>query len=449
MPEPLQSSNSYREELALNQPEKNQPPQNYLEERNYDETHPGNLQAPVMQATVAGGPEQQERPNSAAAVPADTGSGLGRGPVLLVAVVAILLLIAIVFGLLRRASSERALRASTNAAAVPNVQVTHATGGAAAQEIRLPADTQSFLDTAIYSRTNGYLLKWYADIGTNVRKGQLLAVVQTPEVDQQVQQAEANVGTAEANQKLAETTNERWKGLLAKNAVSRQEADQTASDLLVKQSALLAAGANLRRLQQLQSFERIYAPFAGVISARNVDVGSLVQAGDSNAPHSELFHLNSVGTLRMFVPVPEVYVRAVHDGEHVKVTSDAFPGETFEGTIARNATAIDSASRTLRVEVDVPNLSHRLLPGQYTFVHLPVPAAVASLTLPSNTILFRSEGLRVGLVQNGHVHLQSISIGHDYGATVEVTAGLHPSDAVILNPSDSLAEGAPVNVEGR
>lgn len=446
MPDTSQASHSHREERPLDQHQQ----QHNHSGQNYDETYSAeNPQSQHMQATMAGGPEQQEHPQSAVPVQVDTTSRLGRGPVVLIAIVAVVLLIAIVFGILRRASAEHTLRETTNAAAIPNVQVTHASTGAAAQEIRLPADTQSFLDTAIYSRTNGYLQKWYADIGTNVRKGQLLAVVQTPEVDQQVQQAQANVATAEANQKLAETTNERWKGLLAKNAVSRQEADQTASDYLVKQSALQAAEANLRRLQQMQSFERIYAPFDGVISARNVDVGSLVQAGDSNAPHSELFHLNSVGMLRMFVPVPEVYVRAVHDGEQVEVTSDSFPGETFKGTIARNATAIDSASRTLRVEVDVPNTSHRLLPGQYTFVHLPVPAAAASLTLPSNAILFRAEGLRVGVVQNDSVRLRTISIGHDYGATVEVTAGLTPSDAVILNPSDSLADGARVHVEGR
>ena len=404
---------------------------------------------PEEQATVTGGPEQQESPESAAPVTLDTRSRLGRGPLLLLALVGVVLAVAIAFGILHRAHAESSLRTQTDAAAVPDVAITHPSSGAAAQDLRLPADTQSFVDTSIYSRTNGYLQKWYADIGANVRKGQLLAVVQTPEVDQQVQQAVANVATAEANQKLAETTNERWKALLAKNAVSRQEADQTASDLLVKQSALQAAEANLRRLQQLQSFERIYAPFDGVISERNVDVGSLIQAGDSNMPHSELFHLNSVGTLRMFVPVPEVYIRAVRDGEQVKVTSDAYPGETFTGTIARNSTAIDPASRTLKVEVDVPNTSHRLLPGQYTFVYLPIPAAVSSLTLPSNTILFRAEGLRVGVVQNGRAHLQPISIGHDYGATVEIISGLKPTDAVILNPSDSLTEGTRVNVEGQ
>ena len=373
----------------------------------------------------------------------------GRGPMLLLVLLAVALGVAILAGIHRRSATESSLKTDTNAAAIPTVAVTHPTEGAASQEVRLPADTQAFTDTSIYSRTNGYLLKWYADIGTNVRKGQLLAVVQTPEVDQQVQQAQADVATAKANEQLAQTTNERWKALLEKNAVSRQEADQTSSDLLVKQSALNASEANFRRLQQLQSFEHIYAPFDGVITARNVDVGSLIQAGDSNTPHSELFHLNSVGTLRLYVPVPEVYVGDIHAGEHVKVTSDAYPGENFFGTIVRNATAIDTMSRTLKVEVDVANSAHRLLPGQYAFVYLPVPPAASSMTLPSNTILFRAEGLRVGVVSDGHVHLAPVSIGHDFGATVEITAGLKPSDQVILNPSDSLAEGAAVRLESR
>ena len=435
------SSSDRNQEKALNQQELKPG------DRDYNETHPGDS----MPALATGDAAPQEHPHggNAAQVEIDTTSRLGRGPMLLLAVIAVVLGVFIFLGIYRRATAESSLKKETDVAAIPTVAVTHPSQGAAAQDVQLPADTQAFTDTAIYSRTNGYLLKWYADIGTNVRKGELLAVIQTPEVDQQVQQAQADVATAKANEQLAETTNERWKALLAKNAVSRQEADQTSSDLLVKQSVRNAAEANFRRLQQLQSFERIYAPFDGVITARNVDVGSLIQAGDSNTPHSELFHLNSVGTLRLYVPVPEVYVGVIHAGEQVKVTSDAYPGETFFGTIVRNATAIDITSRTLKVEVDVPNSSHRLLPGQYAFVHLPIPPAASSMTLPSNTILFRAEGLRVGVVQNDHVHLAPVSIGHDFGATVEITAGLKTSDQVILNPSDSLAEGAPVRVEGR
>ena len=325
----MQRSSELKQENALNQQ------QNNLGEREYNETHPGANVPPLATGDAA----TQEHPHggNGPQVQIDTTSRLGTGPMLILAVITVVLGIFIFTGIHRRATAESSLKTETNVAAIPTVAVTHPTEGAVAQDVQLPADTQAFTDTAIYSRTNGYLLKWYADIGTNVRKGQLLAVIQTPEVDQQVQQAQADVATAKANEQLAETTNERWKALLAKNAVSRQEADQTSSDLLVKQSALNASEANFRRLQQLQSFEHIYAPFDGVITARNVDVGSLIQAGDSNTPHSELFHLNSVGTLRLFVPVPEVYVGVFHTGEQVKVTSDAYPGETFFGTIVRNA----------------------------------------------------------------------------------------------------------------
>lgn len=381
-------------------------------------------------------------------VQVDTTSRLGRGPLFAIVGVVIVLLIAVVIGIVSRHSAEERLEEQTHASAVPSIFVTHASGGAAAQELRLPANTEAFIDTPIYSRTNGYMQKWFADIGTPVKQGQLLAIVQTPEVDQQVQQAEAEVNTATANAQLAEITNNRWKALLAKNAVSRQEADQASSDLTARHAALNSAQANLRRYQQMQSFERIYAPFSGIITARNVDQGSLIQAGDTGAAHSELFHISSIDKLRLFVPVPEVYTSAVHTGEPVQVTSDAFPGQTFNGTIVRNSTSIDTATRTLRVEVDLDNSDHKLLPGQYAFVHLPVPAGTNSLTLPANTVLFRSEGLRVGVVRNGVVHLQPVEIGHDYGASVEIISGITAADAIVLNPSDSLSEGQQVHVEG-
>ena len=407
--------------------------------------NPGHGHAP--EATSAS-PAPSPADHAAEPLVIDTKSQLGRGPMIAVAVVVVLLLVAVAFGIVSRRSHEKNLNAVTQQEAIPSVQTTHPSQGAQAQELRLPANTQAFVDTPIYSRTNGYLQKWFADIGTTVTRGQLLAIVQTPEVDQQVQQAEAQVNTARANEQLAETTANRWKNLLAKNAVSRQEADQASSDLTARQAALNAAQANLRRLQQMQGFERIYAPFSGIVTARNVDIGSLIQAGDSNAPHSELFHISSIDKLRLYVPVPEVYTGSVHRGEQVQVTSDAFPNETFTGTIARTSETIDPQTRTLNTEVDIDNPGHKMLPGQYAFVHLPLAAGTNSMTLPSNTILFRAEGVRVGLVVNGRVHLQPITIGHDYGAKVEVTSGLQPSDAVILNPSDSLAEGAEVRVAG-
>jgi RND family efflux transporter MFP subunit len=372
---------------------------------------------------------------------------LGRGPIVAGILAALLLGILIVVGILTRVHAEAALAITARQDAVLSVAVTTPMQGAAAQEITLPANTQAFIDTPIYARTSGYLRKWYADIGAHVHSGQLLAEIDTPELDQQVRQAQSDLATAQSNQEIAQITAERWTKLLAKNAVSKQETDQAMSDFRGRQSALSAAEANVKRLQQLQGFERIYAPFDGVITARNIDIGSLIQAGDSNSPTAELFHMASTDKLRLFVPVPEVYSNQVRNGSRVDVTSDAVPDAKFTGTIVRNSDAIDISSRTLNVEVDVVNTEHKLLPGQYAFIHLPIPPSASSMTLPSGALLFRGEGLRVGVVRDGRVQLVPIKIGHDYGAKVEITSGLAPQDQVILNPPDSLAEGERVNVE--
>ena len=371
------------------------------------------------------------------------------GPGFIVAgVLAIVVLgVLIAIGILSRFHAEAALATASQQDAVLSVAVTTPVAGAAAQEITLPANTQAFIDTPIYARTSGYLRKWYADIGAHVHTGDLLAVIETPELDQQVKQAQSDLATAQSNEQIAQITAQRWTKLLAKNAVSKQETDQAMSDLRGRQSALDAAQANVMRLQQLQGFERIYAPFDGVITARNIDIGSLIQAGDSNSPRAELFHMASTDKLRLFVPVPEVYANQVRNGSHVVVTSDAVPGEKFTGTIARNSDAIDLSSRTLNVEVDVVNSEHKLLPGQYAFIHLPIPPAASSMTLPSGALLFRGEGLRVGVVRDGRVRLVPVEVGHDYGASVEITSGLSAHDQVILNPPDSLADGERVNVE--
>jgi RND family efflux transporter MFP subunit len=379
--------------------------------------------------------------------PIDPRRKLGRGVVVTGILAALVLGILIVVGILTRVHAEAALARTARQDAVLSVAVTTPMQGAAAQEITLPANTQAFIDTPIYARTSGYLSKWYADIGTHVHSGQLLAEIDTPELDQQVRQAQSDLATAQSNQQIAQITAERWTKLLAKNAVSKQETDQAMSDFRGRQSALSAAQANVMRLQQLQGFERIYAPFDGVITARNIDIGSLIQAGDSNSPRAELFHMASTEKLRLFVPVPEVYANQVRNGSHVAVTSDAVPDAKFTGTIVRNSDAIDISSRTLNVEVDVVNTEHKLLPGQYAFIHLPIPPSVSSMTLPSGALLFRGEGLRVGVVRDGRVQLVPIKIGHDYGAKVEITSGLGAQDQVILNPPDSLAEGERVNVE--
>jgi RND family efflux transporter MFP subunit len=381
------------------------------------------------------------------AVIIDSRRKLGRGPIIAGVLAALLLGILIAIGIRSRADAEAALVNTTRQDAVLSVAVTTPIQGAAAQEITLPANTQAFIDTPIYARTSGYLRKWYADIGTRVHKGQLLAEIETPELDQQVRQAQSELSTAESNQQIAQITAERWVKLLAKNAVSKQETDQARSDLNARQSAFSAAEANMQRLQQLQGFEKIYAPFDGVITARNIDIGSLIQAGDSDSPRAELFHIANNDKLRLFVPVPEVYTSQVHAGSHVVVTSDAVPNARFTGTIVRDSDSIDLSSRTLNVEVDVVNSDHKLLPGQYAFIHLPIPPAASSMTLPSGALLFRAEGLQVGVVRSGKVQLVPVAVGHDYGAKVEITSGLGPHDQVILNPPDSLAEGERVNVE--
>jgi RND family efflux transporter MFP subunit len=378
----------------------------------------------------------------------DTKAKLGRGLLATVSVLAAVLALFIVLGIHGRSSAEAVLVHTTKDAAIESVAVVTPAIDGQAQEIKLPADTEGYIDTPIYARTNGYLLHWYFDIGASVHKGDLLAIVQTPELDQQVDQAQEEVKTAQANEQIAEITANRWKRLMAKDAVSKQETDQAMSDLSARQSTLSSAMANVRRLQQMQGFEKIYAPFDGVITARKIDIGSLIQAGDINTQHGELFHESAIDRLRLYVPVPEVYAGLIHNGGQLTVTSDALPNQTFTGTVVRNSDAISMTSRTLTVEVDVENAKHRLLPGQYAFVHLPIPASKASMTLPANTLLFRAEGLRVGVVRDGHVHLTPIQIGNDYGATVEVTGGLQPTDKVVLNPADSLAEGATVRIEG-
>jgi RND family efflux transporter MFP subunit len=349
------------------------------------------------------------------------------------------------WGIHTRSVDGEALSKETKAAAIPSVDVVHPSAGAKSYEVVLPATVQGFIDSPVYARTSGYLLHWYADIGTHVKKGQLLADIQTPELDQQVQQAQSDLATAQANYELAQITADRWQKLLVKNAVSKQESDQYSSDLNARRAVLAAQEANVRRLQQLQGFEKIYAPFDGVITARNTDIGDLIQAGE-NTIRQELFHLSSLDRLRVFVPVPEVYQGDLHSVRQVALSTDAYPKERFTGTIARSSNAIDPLSRTLRIEVDIENPKALLLPGAYVFVHLPLPATSQAPTIPSNALLFRREGLRVGVVRDGRVQLVPINIGQDYGDTVEVTAGLSPEDQVVLNPSDSLVSGTRVEI---
>ncbi len=318
--------------------------------------------------------------------------------------------------------SEHALEKETAVSAIPSVNVVYPTPSTLSSEIALPGNTQAFMDTPIYSRTNGYLKSWYFDIGAHVRKGQLMAQIETPEVDQQLQVAQADLKSAQANLDLANTTSARYQNLLKTNSVSKQETDVAVSDAAAKKAAVDAAMANVRRLEQLQSFENVYAPFDGIITARNTDMGRLISAGQNTTPQ-ELFHLAAIGKLRVYVAVPEAYSAAIKDGGKAKLTLDEYPGRVFEGTIARNSNAIDQATRTLNVEVDIDNPKGELLPGAYVFVHFKVPEHAANLMIPSNTLLFRAEGLRVGVVRNGRVQLVPVKIGRDAGASVEICFG--------------------------
>ena len=371
------------------------------------------------------------------------------------AIAAVVLGVVIYSGIHQRAVAASSLGAATERAAIATVNVVEPQSGAGLEEIVLPGTTQAFIDTPIFARTNGYLKQWYFDIGAHVQQGQLLAVIETPELDQQLGESQANLKTAQANEKLAEITATRWQNLLKTDSVSKQETDQAVQDLSAKQATVESMTADVQRLQQLQSYEKVYAPFSGVITARNTDVGALINAGAGGAQGlstvpQELFHMAAVNRLRIFVSVPEVDSEAAQNGAKVPLSLDEFPGEKFEGTIVRNSDAIDLNSRTLNVEIDIDNRDGRIRPGAYVFAHLKLPdnakKAASSLVIPANTLLFRSEGLRVGVVQGDHAELVPIKIGRDYGSTVEVIDGLKPTDQVIVNPSDSLTTGTPVRI---
>ena len=367
---------------------------------------------------------------------------------LVLAVAAAVILAVVLAGILARDAAQHRLEKRTEAAAIQSVNVVHPTVSRGSPEIALPGNTQAFTDTPIYARTSGYLKRWYFDIGARVHKGQLMAQIETPELDQQLQVAQANLKSSQANLNLANTTSTRYQNLLKTNSVSKQETDQATSDAAAKEAAVDASMANVRRLQQLQSFENVYAPFDGIITARNTDVGALIDAGSAGSAPKELFHLAAIGQIRVYVPVPESYSADIKDGGTAFLTLDEFPGQRFQGRITRNSSAIDPASRTLNVEVDVPNADGKLLPGAYVFVHFQVAARPDSFTIPSNTLLFRSEGLRVGVVRNGRVSLLPVTIAHDNGSTVAVQSNLLQSDAIILDPPDSLADGQQVHVAG-
>ena len=367
---------------------------------------------------------------------------------LLIAVIALMIVIAIVVGgVVPRLRAKAALKVETTTMAVPTVNVINPKRGSPQQEIILPGNIQAFIDAPIYARTNGYLRKWYFDIGAHVKRSQLLAEIDTPEVDQQLHQARADLNTAEANMHLSQITSQRYEGLKNTDSVSKQDVDNAEGDYAAKQATVSSAQYNVKRLEDLQSFEKIYAPFDGVITARNTDVGQLIDSGSAGGATRELFHVAAIRTLRVFINVPQQHSVAAKPGINADLTLAQFPGRKFQGKLVRTANAIDLASRTLLVEVDVDNPTGELLPGAFTEVHLKLPSDIPSYILPVNTFVFRAQGLQVATVQNGNtVKLVAITLGRDFGADAEVVSGLTGQESVIVSPPDSIIDGEQVKL---
>lgn len=368
------------------------------------------------------------------------------GRLKILAVVLILLVVGGAFSIARRISDRKALAAETEVLAVPTVAVVKPSTEPASDELVLPAQLQAFVESPIYSRTNGYLLHWYKDIGSHVKKGDLLADIDTPEVDQELSQAKASRQQIQAQLELAKSSAERWNNLRKSDSVSQQEADQETSAYRQAQANLAAADANVRRLEQLESFKHIYAPFTGVITQRNTDTGALINAGASG--QKGLFNLAQLDPLRVYVSVPQMYSPSVRAGMNAYLQLDEYPGEKFAGKIARNADAIDPATRTLLTEVNVDNHNGKLLPGAYAQVHFAIPVQTVRISVPVNALLFRAEGPRIAVVGSDQkIKLKPVMIGRDFGTKVEILNGLSPDDQIVVNPADSLEDGEQVHVK--
>jgi RND family efflux transporter MFP subunit len=364
-------------------------------------------------------------------------------PATIVAVAAAILF----FGIRSRINAEQRVSLVAQQTAVPAVSVVNPKNSGTGEELILPGNIQPFISSPIYARTDGYLKKWYFDIGARVKAGQLLATIQTPEVDEQLSQARSTLATAQANLELAKITRDRYQSLLSKHAVAQQDADNAMGAYSANKAIVDADLANVRHYQALVSFENVYAPFDGVITARNTDIGALINSGSNTAPRTDLFDIVQPGTLRVYVNVPEEYSRGVNPGvTGTDIVLSEFPGQKFPGKLVRTADAINSNTRTLLAEIDVDNPSGTLLSGSYAEVHLRVPAQQSTFLLPVNALIFQSEKLQVGVVKNGKVAVTDIIPGHDFGAEIEVVAGLKADDQVIINPPDSLVSGQEVKI---
>jgi RND family efflux transporter MFP subunit len=361
------------------------------------------------------------------------------------AVVALALLLA-VWGILSRLSARNALDREARAAAIPTVITTQPRSGPAADTLVLPGSVQAYYEAPIYARTSGYLKTWYTDIGAAVKKGQLLAEIETPEVDQQLRQAQADLGTARANYALARSTNERWQGLLSTESVSQQDADQRAGDAAAKAAAQASAAANLARLRELEGFKRVVAPFNGIVTQRNTDVGALINAGQTAG--SALFRVADTHRLRIYVQVPQPYAAQISTGMSAALAFTDQPGQHYAASVASTAHALDAVSRTLQVELQIDNSKGDLLPGSYVQVTFTLPPSPGTLRVPVNTVIFRGKSPQVAIVDAGqHVRLRDIAEGRDFGTEVEVLAGIGPNDSLVVNPPDSIADGAQVRIQ--
>jgi RND family efflux transporter MFP subunit len=371
--------------------------------------------------------------------------GAGLFKFLIVGVIVLVILGA--FTLFQRRAQYHALAEETETLAIPTVAVTHPTAEVAQEDLVLPGTLQSYVESPIYARTNGYLQKWYHDIGTRVPKGELLADIDTPEVDQQLSQARADLNTSQANANLSRITSARYQDLIKTDGVSKQEVDNAVGDYEAKAATVKSSEANVRRLEELESFKHVYAPFSGVITKRNIDTGTLINAGNGGT-QQELFILSQTDPIRVYVSVPEMYSPSVRSGLGAFLELAQYPGRQFEGKVVRTAEAIDPNTRTLLTEVDVPNKSAQLFPGGYAQVHLQVKVAASRVQVPVNALLFRAEGLRAVVIDADHkTHLRQLTIGRDYGTSLEVLQGLEPTDWIVLNPADSLDEGLQVRVK--
>jgi RND family efflux transporter MFP subunit len=370
-----------------------------------------------------------------------------RKALMIVGAIVLVLLLAGLVSMLTRLHDDHVLADETQQDAIPTVAVVHPTPEKPDEELVLPGTLQAFVESPIYARTNGYLLHWYKDIGSHVKKGDLLADIDTPEIDQELMQARAARQQVVAAMDLAKINAERYQALRKTDSVSQEEADTQSSGYQQATANLAAADANVRRLEELEGFKRVYAPFSGVITRRLVDPGALINAGISGAAGKELFDIATTDPLRVYVQVPQAYAPAMHPGVDATITLQEFPGEKFTAVVARTADAIDVTSRTLQTEVDVPNKDSKLLPGSFGEVHFRPKIDAHKVTIPQNAMLFRREGAQVAIVgPDNKVELRRISIGRDYGNTLEIVGGVEENDRVIVNPSDSIENGEKVNV---